>query len=443
LLRQHRRRVGAGILTLTGAWLLWSLMPGLPVLRAPRARAEVRQAGLELFVHEWRPHDPMAHGDGLGPVYNANSCVSCHFQGGVGGGGSPKENVVAFEALPTPARPVVQAGLVHKFAVEEKFSERPQVLEALFPTVPNGLTLRGVCFTERRDFNPVRTQRINSIALFGAGWIDRLSAKAITHQRLRRSMSAIGKEITGDFGSIPAGRPRILPDGRVGKFGWKAQFATLEEFVAAACANEIGLGTPGLAQAKPLSCRTSSGPEAAPDLDKAQFRALVAFVTTLPRPREVLPDDPHARSEVERGKLVFEKVGCAACHTPELGGVAGVYSDFLLHRIVDSRKNYAEIADVPLPSDHPLPEEWKTPPLWGVADSAPYFHDGGSPTLESAILRHEADAQGVTEAYRKLSSGDREAVLRFLESLKAPDDAPPVPSPAPAGTPRSVLALAR
>ena len=47
---------------------------------------------------------------------------------------------------------------------------------------------------------------------------------------------------------------------------------------------------------------------------------------------------------------------------------------------------------VPLPDGHPLPEEWKTPPLWGVADSAPYFHDGGSPTLDAAIRRHEGDA---------------------------------------------------
>jgi hypothetical protein len=362
----------------------------------------------------------------------------------VGVGSGAKEDVVAFEALPTPARPVVRTGLVHKFAVEAKDAEGPKLLQTLFPTVPNGLTLRGVCFTERRDFNPVRTQRINSIALFGAGWIDRLSAKAITHHRLQRSVSAIGKEITGDFGSIPAGRPRILADGRVGKFGWKAQFATLEEFVAAACANEIGLGTPALGQARPLSCRASSGDQPAPDLDAAQFRSLVAFVGTLPRPTEVVLSGPNARWEVERGKQAFEKVGCAACHTPELGGLAGVYSDFLLHRILDNRKNYAEVADVPLPTDHPLPEEWKTPPLWGVADSAPYFHDGGSATLESAILRHEADAQNVTEAYRKLPAGDREAVLRFLESLKAPADAPAVPAPVPAKSrlPRSELALA-
>ncbi len=61
--------------------VLWMLTPGLPVLRAPRASAEARAAGLELFAHEWLPHDPLARGDGLGPVFNARSCVECHFQG--------------------------------------------------------------------------------------------------------------------------------------------------------------------------------------------------------------------------------------------------------------------------------------------------------------------------------------------------------------------------
>ena len=439
---RQRRRIGIGFLTLAGSWLVWTLTPGLPVLRAPRARAEVREAGLNLFVHEWQPHDPLAHGDGLGPVFNARSCVACHFQGGVGGGGGPKENVLAFEALPTPGRRVMQTGLVHKFAVEEQFSERALVLQTLFPTVPNGLEVKGVCFSERHDFNPVRTQSLNSIALFGAGWIDGLSARAITHQRMRRSVAEIGKELGGNFQGIPSGRPRILPDGRVGKFGWKAQFATLEEFVAAACANEIGLGTPRMDQAKPLASGHGQPARAAigPDLDKTQFRALVAFVTTLPRPQELGPTDPRGRLEVERGKAIFTEIGCAACHTPDLGGVAGVYSDFLLHRIVDNRKNYTETPDIPPPPELPLPEEWKTAPLWGVADSAPYFHDGGSPTLDAAILRHEADAQTVTEAYRKLSAGDRAALLLFLGSLKAPADA----EPAPAGTvARGQLALAR
>jgi len=424
---RNRRRLAFAVPTFLGAWLLWSVLPGLPVLWAPRASAEAKATGLVLFEHAWQPHDPMAGGDGLGPVYNARSCVACHFQGGAGGGGGNNHNVVAFEAHPTRAHPEVRGGTIHKHAVSDEFRENRLALCDLFPVVVNGVKIVGVCFSAREDFDPVRTESLNSIALFGDGWIDRISPKTIRFRRMKNAVAAVTKELRLDLEGMPAGRPRILPDGRVGKFGWKAQFATLEEFVAAACANEVGLGTPTVEQARPLS--DPQYPKVKPDLDAKQFRSLVAFVDTLPRPSLVLPADPAERTKVERGEALFEGIGCARCHAPDMGGVAGVYSDFLLHRLDDQeagKKGYGEVPDVELPPDHPLPEEWKTPPLWGVADSAPYFHDGGSPTLEAAIQRHLGDALVVTKAYRRLPLDDQAALLAFLKSLKAPAQAAPV-----------------
>jgi len=175
---------------------------------------------------------------------------------------------------------------------------------------------------------------------------------------------------------VKPGRVRVLADGRIGKFGWKAQFATLEGSspprapTSSAWEPVDGTGEPYAHQAESKVDR---------DLDPKQFRSLVAFVDTLPRPTEILPADPKERGHVERGETLFKQVGCVACHTPEIGGVAGIYSDFLLHRITsgsDLGGGYVEVPNVPLPDEHPLPDEWKTPPLWGVADSAPYFHDG-------------------------------------------------------------------
>jgi CxxC motif-containing protein (DUF1111 family) len=157
----------------------------------------------------------------------------------------------------------------------------------------------------------------------------------------------------------------------------------------------------------------------------------VAFVDTLSRPIETTSDDPAECEKAEHGKALFSKVGCAVCHTPNVGAVAGVYSDFMLHRLDNRDKGgYKETPPVPLPDELPLPEEWKTPPLWGVADSAPYFHDGGAATLEAAILRHHGDALAVTEAYRALQAHDRADVIHFLKTLKAPADAEPVAQPA-------------
>src|SRR6516165_10645193 len=84
-------------------------------------------------------------------------------------------------------------------------------------------------------------------------------------------------------------------------------------------------------QALPLSLKDA--PAVAPDLSRKQFPALVAFVDTLPRPVEILPENPDQQNQALRGKVVFSEVGCAICHTPDLGGVKGVYSDFLLYRM--------------------------------------------------------------------------------------------------------------
>jgi len=425
-LSRIRRRVGLGLLTLLAAWVIWTQTPGMPVLHAPRASVAIKEAGLTLFEHEWKPGDPLAKGDGLGPVFNERSCVACHFQGGVGGGGDSSQNVTAFEIHPTPGRPGVMDGMIHRFALSKDCRESRTGLNDFFAVVPGGVKIVGTCFVETRDFDPVRTQSINPTALYGAGWIDRISTKTIVLQSRRKALQAIGKEILADLEGVKPGRARVLADGRIGKFGWKAQFATLEEFVASACSNELGLGNPVMEQAKPYAHQAESKVDR--DLDPKQFRSLVAFVDTLPRPTEILPADPKERELVEHGRRVFQQVGCVACHTPEIGGVAGIYSDLLLHRITNSNdlgSSYAEVPQVELPDDHPLPDEWKTPPLWGVADSAPYFHDGGSATLEQAIFRHGGDAKNVTKAFETLSGDDQAAVVSFLKSLKAPVEAKP------------------
>ena len=112
---------------------------------------------------------------------------------------------------------------------------------------------------------------------------DLISDRAILRNARNRGIRTAAKEMSLDFDNIPVGRVRHVAGG-IGKFGWKAQFATLDEFVAAAYANELGLGTPTTEQAKPLG---NSNANANADLDKKQFRSLVAFVKTLPKPVEV------------------------------------------------------------------------------------------------------------------------------------------------------------
>ncbi len=442
-LARQRRWIGLGLLLVAAFGSYWVYFsPGLPVIWGPSARAEEIASGRELFEHVWTPNDPLAHGDGLGPVFNARSCAACHFQGGLGGGGLRQHNAVGFEVLPRPGDPTFVTGSIHNFSVARGHRESLAQVRKLYPIVP-GRTTRGGdphCPTVSvvPDFDPVRTDSVQTTALFGAGWLDLISEKAIRHNQQSRITRGAFRELGGDFSAIPVGRLRILPDGRVGRFGWKAQFATLREFVAAACANEIGLGTPLTEQARPLGAKHVS---ASADLDDQQFRSLVSFVKTLPKPVEVVPGDPKKRDAVTRGKELFTSVGCAACHTPNLGGVTGIYSDFLLYTLDDPTKpgggggGYGDptppLPNLPSrPEEEPKPSEWKTPPLWGVADSAPYLHDGSAPTLADAIRRHHGDARSVAEAYAGLPRDEQAAVIAFLETLKAPPDASPLRDPA-------------
>ncbi len=423
---RSRRWVSYGLAGTLVLVLARPLVPGLPVMRGPSARAATKQAGQMLFVHEWEQDDALARGDGLGPVFNARSCAACHFQGGVGGSSGNDRNVHTFVALPTRSRPKLSSGLVHAAAIEPSLQETGETLKQLFPIVPGGQRIINGCTIQVSDFDPVHKESINTPALFGAGWIDRMSGRSIQFEWKRRMAASAVKEFQLQFDQIPAGRPRVLPNGRVGKFGWKAQFATLEEFVAAACANELGLGNPLMEQAKPLG--QSGYPRVKSDMTRRQFGDLVAFVDTLPRPTHILPADPTERTRAKHGEELFSSIGCTLCHVPNMGGVEGVYSDFLLHRLDDPENRSRYFIDpqeeMPLPDDQPLLEEWKTSPLWGVADSAPYFHDGGSRTLEDAILRHDGSAKRVTDAYRRLSSSDQRAVIVFLQTLKAPPNAP-------------------
>jgi CxxC motif-containing protein (DUF1111 family) len=431
-LDRQRKIAGLTLLVVLVAIGLWIWSPGLPVIFGPSARASEIAEGRELFEHEWEPKDPLSHGDGLGPVYNAKSCASCHFQGGLGGGGEVAHNATSFEVNSRPGDDQFHFGTLHNFSTTAAHRESLAALKKTYPVIPGRTTGSPHCPTVVPDFDPVRTQTVNPTALFGAGWIDLISDKAILKNKRGRQVDTIGRELKLEFANVPVGRVGTTDDGRVGKFGWKGQFATLPEFVAAACANELGLGTPTMAQAAPLSAPDYTS---APDLDKKQFRALVAFVKTLPKPVENSAAEPTA----EHGKELFSSVGCAACHVPNIGGVKGVYSDFLLYTLDDPSASGSVEGYGPPPKQLNLPErpeqlakpeEWKTPPLWGVADSAPYFHDGASPTLESAILRHRGDAKLVTTKYQELTKEDQTALVAFLKTLKAPPDAAPLRNPA-------------
>ncbi len=400
---------------------LWQRVRSIPV------DAAMAQAGQELFDHEWIPNDPLCNGgDGVGPVFNAESCVACHNQARAGGGGGLEHNVTVFTVRKegqTPREGVVHAKSIPGVTAETLADVDPSLPRIQQPKLAEITMLRGQenhCIPRPQ---PVHLSQRNTPALFGAKLIDEIPERVIIAGAKLQSARWAGK--TSDTEEAPIGRALRLPNGRIGRFGWKAQMASLSDFVQAACANELGLSNPRQPQPSPLSMTSASVTKSSRlDLTQRQCDQLTAFCASLPRPIEQLPADVSA-DQATAGKTLFTDIGCANCHTPKLGNVDGLYSDLLLHGMGQDLVGGGSYVERPIPQpgsedEGPSPSEWRTPPLWGVADSAPYLHDGRAATLHDAIRLHGGQGKSVAIKYEKLGQADKDRLIGFLKTLRAP-----------------------
>jgi hypothetical protein len=127
---------------------------------------------------------------------------------------------------------------------------------------------------------------------------------------------------------------------------------------------------------------------------------------------------------IAEGRRLFQSIGCASCHTPDLGTIRGIYSDLLLHEmgpeLSDPGNNYSEASDS---LGAPKRGEWRTPPLWGFRDSGPYLHDGRARDLEQAVALHGGQGAASARQFHTLSPAQRSLVQTFLNALVAPSSA--------------------
>ena len=394
-----------------------------------RVTPEKIAAGKVLFEHQWTVEDPLCNqGDGLGPAFNATSCVACHSHGGVGGSSGNEHNVVSFEIVDSdskiqPATLGATAGVIHANAIEDSMLETRSLIRrrvAVPRPEPNG-----PCGSLVTPADPLVFHELNSPALWGVGLIDEMSTLAISVYGNTRMAARLSQDFSGDFSGNRLGMLRTKR-GVAGKFGWKGQFASLKDFVASACAMEIGLTNSIHSQVVPRKFEANQS--AKNDMTDRQLNELVCFVRSLPRPQQILPTDEEELKKVTHGEAAFNKAGCADCHVEDLAGVEGIYSDFHLYNLEKVRPgassgSYADgTAEQEFQFDDsgPHPDQWQTPPLWGVADTAPYFHDGGSPSLKTAIERHHGQAAFSSEQFRKMNEYDQRCLIKFLKTLRAP-----------------------
>ncbi len=319
------------------------------------------QLGRGLFEREWPSKDPRLGGDGLGPMFNGQSCVACHNQGGVGGGGASEfnANTIGIESMQIKGTGVnndviasmvstfhpgfVQSNgsVINTFTIPHRggssaFRQLNDILYQHVPTVRSEFGGSADAAEVRHSYaTPIlfnhnngnhqitlraRLFQRNTTSLFGAGAIDAVTDKQIIAQtKLQKAHPEI------------SGRPSTLKNGRIGKFGWRGNVGSLVEFVDQACANEIGLETRRKPQAQdPLNrgYRNSTT-----DITDAQIEAMRDFVSALPAPTRRISETSDDRAEVIRGEQIFNSVGCSVCHVPNLGAAQGIYSDLLLHEM--------------------------------------------------------------------------------------------------------------
>ncbi len=330
---------------------------------------------------------------GLGPIFNGSSCAGCHSAGGVGGASA---NTVTrfgrvvngkFDPLDHLGGSLLQAKAIN-----------PAVLE----TVP-------------REANVV-AKRL-SIPLFGAGLIEAVPDADILLGAQRRQPDGV------------QGRAALVTDvasgkTRVGRFGWKAQQATLLSFAGDAYLNEMGVtsrlfpkeNAPNGNQAllalwdQVPDIEDAVGPDGTSDIDHA-----ANFMRFLAPPAPL-----RMTAAALAGGRVFERIQCSVCHTPVLltgaSPVAALahkpvplYSDLLLH---DMGKLGDGIEQGPARMT-----EMRTAPLWGLRARGPYLHDGRAVTVDAAIRAHEGQGAPARNRYNALGAAERQQLLDFLGSI--------------------------
>jgi CxxC motif-containing protein (DUF1111 family) len=339
--------------------------------------------------------------DGLGPVYNAQSCGECH-QNPVSGGIS---QVIELRCGHYDGESFIEppgGSLVHSRAINAAIQER----------VPEG--------------NEVRAFRA-SLNTLGDGFVEAIEDQTLIAIANNQPDQSKGK-ITGQVIRVPLFEATGVR--RVGRFGWKDQHASLISFSADAYLNEMGITSQFLTAENKSMGRSVASFDTVPDPENVEdVEAFARFMrsTKAPPRDEEIAATPDARS----GSQLFDDIGCAICHVRSIatapagtvinGGTFVVpaalgnkvihpFSDFLLH---DVGTGDGIVQNGPQSTMDKL----RTPPLWGVRTRDRLMHDGLSLSFNEAVLRHGGEANFVINKYTRLSDLEKQQLITFLRSL--------------------------
>jgi len=378
--------------------------------------------------------------DGLGPLYNAQSCRECH-QSPVSGAASQVTELRVGHNGPdghfrTPDIPIAHGAEV--ITGRSLVNDRAICPNAAFPDKE---------IQERvPETETIRTLRL-SLSVLGDGFVEAVADQTLVDLSKQQCKSS-HKKICGQVLYVPI----VEAPGQmgVGRFGWKNQHASLLSFAGDAYLNEMGITNRLQPNEVTNICNTASEPNDKPGTDGlSDIDRFARFMRATKAPAR---DAQLASSAAaQKGLVLFDKVGCVSCHIATLttapagtkinGGTFTIppalasttfhpYGDFLMHNVGTgdgilqaTREHYgrqvfqqmgAYLSKQDFESSR---NKIRTAPLWGVRLRPRLMHDGASLTFLDAIKRHQGEASHVIQQFEKLKHPDQEAIIEFLKSL--------------------------
>ncbi len=375
--------------------------------------------------------------DGLGPLFNANTCMHCHPNNGAGiavkKNGSMTRSLLlrlshktstdkaclekcGFEPDSTYGAQLSLNGN-HDVPFEGEAKVTYQEIKGKYPD-GSSYTLRNPTYTiDKLNYGSLDKETIFAprigLALLGLGRLELISDKdLLAHQDINDSNK---DGISGKANIVFSPEYNTT---MIGRFTWKASASSVKVQSAAAAHNDMSLSNPLFPKEnctkKQKECNQAPKGKHPLDLPANRLDALSYYIANL-----AVPNQREPKKHVEGAKL-FTTLNCVACHVDTYktteGDTIHPFSDLLLHDmgegLADGRSEFLANAN-----------EWRTPPLWGiglyetVSGEANYLHDGRARSIEEAILWHGGEAQKSKDAFMALDKKQRQKVLDFLDSI--------------------------
>lgn len=386
--------------------------------------------------------------DGLGPLFSANTCTSCHPNNGVSSvyneRGDISRGYVSRLSIPSKDTKEDKQELYKQGFISEPtygsqisingtknvpFEAKPKIIyQKVLITYPDGKKVELQKPLHSIDAQlqylqygipDTKTIISNRIAqsLVGLGLLEQLSDKQILANEDKEDKDHDG--ISGKANRVYSSEFKTY---KIGRYTWKANTPSVIEQVANAAHNDMSISTPFFPKenctAAQIECNKASKGDALRagtsfDLPMKRLEAIAFYLKHL--------KVPNSKITQKEGEELFHSIGCTKCHIPTFtlsnGAMIKPYTDLLLHDmgkgLSDGRSEFLANAD-----------EWRTTPLWGIGKRETalgrkpnFLHDGRAKDIEEAILWHGGEAQKIKESFIELSPQNREKVIKFIKEL--------------------------